>query len=173
MVSPENCNKTASYEPVMALMKRKLIFFYTFFFCTAHWHGPRPSQFRPLFLEIQCWQVCHNRILKKFAIYLYWIKEQFWAKQALHFPISDLVFTLHTLQSLNLITTQYLLQYVYFVIQFYPWLNFYILLFQTYYYHTQKRSFLMCGSLVWINISIMWKQNIIIWKCLTVPHFTL
>ena len=31
MVSPENCIKTASYEPVMVLMKRKLIFFYTFF----------------------------------------------------------------------------------------------------------------------------------------------
>ena len=30
MVSPKNCNKTASYEPVMA--KRKLIFFYTIFF---------------------------------------------------------------------------------------------------------------------------------------------
>ena len=56
--------------------------------------------------------------------------------------------------------------YEYFVIQFYPQLNFYFLLFPTYYYHTQKQSFLMCGSLLVINISLMWKQNIIISKVL-------
>ena len=31
MVSPENCIKNASYDPVMALMKRKLIFLTPFF----------------------------------------------------------------------------------------------------------------------------------------------